>query len=158
MDKNEKMRAQKEFESVCAVLDGHGWAYDKDKNEFEVGFTADGKDMPIGLTLKVNPELMTVTAYALIPVEPPEDKAEDLAVATALVNEQTVHGNFEYDVKTRRIYFRVSTSYRDSEVDKDVYFYLIGVAFSTADKVAVVVKALCDGTTTLDKLIEAVNG
>ncbi len=158
MDKNEKRRAQAEFDSVCAVLDDHGWAYDKDKDAFEVGFDADGKDMPIRITLKVNPELMTVTAFALIPVEPPEDRAEDIAVVTALVNEQTVHGNFEYDAKARRIYFRAATSYRDSTVDKDVYFYLIGVAFSTADKVAAVVKALCDGTTTLEKLLEAVNG
>lgn len=156
MDKNEKRAAAAEFDAICAALDSRGWSYEKDKDTFSVAFTSNGTEMPLSIALKVNPELMTVSVYVIPPLETPEGKEEDFAVATALINDGIVHGNFDYDKKERRMIFRMSTSYRDSTLDNDVYFYLIGAAFSTVDSVAPTIKALCDGKLTVEQIITAI--
>ena len=155
MDKNLKRSAGAELDALCAALDERGWDYDKDKDNFSVGFLADGADMPLSVSVKINPELMTLTAFIVLPFETPEDMDESLAVALALINCGIIHGNFDYDKAGRRLLFRASTSYRDSTLDKDVYFYLIAAAFSTADKIAATLKALCDKIITVEQMIEA---
>ena len=153
MDKNDKKAAVNEFDALCAALEDRGWDFEKNKDDFSVGFTANGKDMPVEVTLKINPELMTVSAFAAPPVQTPEGMDEQLAVATVILNDGVIHGNFDYDKNGRRIIFRVSTSYRDTALDKEVYLYLIAAAFTSVDQTASTIKALCDGTLAVEQMI-----
>lgn len=158
MDKQERKEAQAEFEAVCAVLKRRNWQCKKDDENLEVGFISEGKNMPLSVNMKVNPELKTVTAFVHLPFELPEGKDEQFAIATALLNEEVIHGNFEVDFAARRMYFRMSTSYRNSLMDKEAYFYLIAVAFSTVDGVAAGIKTLCDGKITVEQILAKVGG
>lgn len=159
MDKQEKKSAQTEFKSVCSVLDSRYWQYEKNEDALEVNFTADGKTMPLSVRVKVNPEHMTVTVFVyMLPVELPEGKDAQLAIAAALLNEEVVHGSFDVDFSARRMFFRVSTSYRNSVIDEEAYFYLIAVAFSTVDNVAATIKALCDGKVNVEQMLEKIEG
>ncbi|MCH5350629.1 MAG: YbjN domain-containing protein [Clostridiales bacterium] len=156
MDKNAKRAAQREFDSVCAALTERGWDYDKDKENYSLGFLSDGKEMRFSITVKINPELKVVSVYVILPFLAPKDKEGQLAVALALINDEVVHGNFEYDGAAERVIFRASTSYLDSSLDKDVYFYLIAAAFSTADSAAATIKAMCDSAASPEQVLAAV--
>lgn len=155
MNKNEKKAAQREFENICAALDERGWEYDKDKENLALGFMSDGKDMRFSITVKVNAELKVVSVFVTLPFPAPEDKEGQLAVALSLINAEVIHGNFELDKAGGRIMFRASTSYLDSTLDKDVYFYLIAAAFGAADSAAATIKSMCNSAVTAEQVLSA---
>ena len=155
MDKNTKKAAQRELACICAALDERGWEYDKDKENYALGFMSDGKDMRFSITVKLNPDLKIVSVFVTLPFLVPEDKEGQLAVALSLINGEIVHGSFELDKPAGRILFRISTSYLDSTLDKDVYFYLIAAAFGTADSAAATVKSMCESAATAEQVVSA---
>ena len=46
-------------------------------------------------------------------------------MAVSSVNDQLVHGGFDYDIQEGRIYFRITNSYVDSNIDNGVYIHLL---------------------------------
>ena len=69
-----------------------------------------------------------------IPVTFEGDKRVEGAIATCQANFRIVDGSFDYDFKQGRILFRMTSSYIDSLISKDVFEYMVAVASYTVDE------------------------
>ena len=47
------------------------------------------------------------------------------ALAVCVANDMMVHGSFDLDMSSGRIYFRMSNSFIDSQPGEELFFYLI---------------------------------
>ena len=117
--------AKSVFEGICSCFDASDIRYDKNAEELKIEIGIRGEDFPIDINLVVDAKRCLVLLFSRLSVKVPDDKRLDLAMAVSSVNDQLVHGGFDYDIQEGRIYFRITNSYVDSNIDNGVYIHLL---------------------------------
>ncbi len=129
----ESRKAAQVYSDICKMLDEAGWNYKKNEEELKVETGARGDDLPIELTIKVDVERQLVMLISHLPYVIAEDKRVDVAVAVSVINNLLVDGCVDYDLSDGHVFFRMTNSYRDSVLDKEVYKYMLYCACQTID-------------------------
>lgn len=126
--------AQEVYNSLCAMLDGRGWHYEKIKEELKVECSAQGEDLPIRLIMRVDSKRQLVSFLSPMPFTVPENRRAALAVAVSQANNGMVDGSFDYNLLNGTILFRITTSYRESLLGNDLFDYMLMCACYTIDR------------------------
>ena len=127
-------QARAAFDTLCRMLDDHNWHYEKDMDSLTVHSGVQGDDLPIELSINVDAERQLVILLSPMPFTVPEDKRKDLALAVSAANYNMVDGSFDYDYTRGRIVFRMTSSFRESLVGKDLFEYMLVVSCNTIDE------------------------
>lgn len=122
------------YSSLCKMLDEEGWTYDKHDDELTIDLTVTGEDLPMESTIEIDRERQTVIMMSPMPFKVPKDKRFDLAIAVSIANYGMVDGSFDYDFLQGEISFRITSSFIDSMLGKDLFKYMTFTAFSTIDR------------------------
>lgn len=132
---NEKefRQAKIAFATLCDMLDSHEWKYDRDDEQLVIKCGANGDDLPIDIRIKVDPDRQLVSLYSHLPFSVPEEERVMAAVAVSAANLNMVDGNFDYNIASGAILFRLTSSFRESLVSKDMFEYMLFVSCSTVD-------------------------
>ena len=134
MEERVKIEQAKDvFQRICAVLDKNEWTYKSDPEKLEIEIGVQGEDLPIDLTFRVEPERMLVMIISAFPYTIQEDKRLEVAMAVVKVNFALVHGCFDYDLTTGRMFFRMTNSFLDSRLSDEVFEYMLYCACGTVD-------------------------
>ena len=126
-------KARQVFQSLCSALDAGDLRYQRDEENLRIEFTIRGKDLPIYIRIKVIPTQQLVLLLSEVPYRFPEDKRVDGAIAVSIVNDRLANGCFDYDVRNGSIWFRMTNSYIDSDLSKDLFDYMVNVSCNTVD-------------------------
>ncbi len=127
-------QAKNAFATLCEMLDMHNWHYDRDDENLIIKCGANGDDLPIDIRIKVDPELQIVSLYSNLPFKVPEDDRVMAAVAVSAANFNMVDGSFDYNLATGTILFRMTSSFRESLLSKDMFEYMLFVSCLTVDR------------------------
>ena len=130
----ELLQAKEAFKTLCAMLDGREWKYDKDEENLAIKSGASGDDLPIDIRITVDPNKQLVTLLSQLPYSVPEDDRVLLAVAVCAANYNMVDGSFDYNLSSGNIMFRMTTSIRESIISQDVFEYMLYVSCRTVDE------------------------
>ena len=122
------------YKSLCAMLDEHDWHYQKDEDNLSIKCGAQGDDLPMEIIVKVDDDRKLVTLISFMPYAVPENRRSALAVAVSQANNGMVDGSFDYSYLTGRIMFRMTSSYRESLIGKNLFDYMITCACYTIDE------------------------
>lgn len=133
-DAKKLKNAQNVFKTLCQMLDEKGLRYEKHADDLVVNFIMGGDDLPMQFVLNIDAERELIRLISPIPVTFEGDKRVEGAIATCQVNYRIADGSFDYDFGRGRILFRVTSSYIDSLISKDVFEYMIAVASFTVDE------------------------
>ena len=133
-DERKLAQAKEVFETLCRALDNHEWNYSKDEEKLAIECGAQGEDLPMKLTVKVDAERALIMLLSHIPFPIPEDKRLDLAIAVSAVNNRLVDGSFDYDVTKGNMFFRMTNSYLESMIGEDVIAYMLFCSCQTIDE------------------------
>ena len=117
--------AQKVYATVCAALDERGWKYDRDDEKLVVRTGVRTEDLPVHHIIIVDAERQILRMASPIPLEMAEDKRAEGAVITTVATMGLRDGNFDYDLQTGRIVFRLTASFRGSEIGIGLAHYFI---------------------------------
>lgn len=126
-------KAKQVYETLCAALEAEDWKFQRDEENLRIESSAQGEDLPIDIRIKVVPKQQLILLLSEIPFKFPEDKRVDGAVAVSIVNDRLVDGCFDYDIKSGEIWFRLTSSYIESEVSMEVFKYMLYVSCQTVD-------------------------
>lgn len=126
-------QAQNAFATLCEMLDDHGWRYHRDDEKLRVECGANGEDLPIDIRITVDPDKQLVTLLSQLPFKVPEEDRVMGAVAISAANYNMVDGNFDYNLASGSIIFRLTSSIRDSLISKNVFEYMLFVSCATVD-------------------------
>lgn len=158
-DQQQLMQARMVFDTLCQMLDEDDWHYEKDsENEFELHCGARGDDLPIGLKIVVDPDRRLIVLLSPMMFAVPEDKRIPMAVAVSYANYGLVDGNFDYDFINGQIAFRMTSSFYDSLIGKELFKYMLYVACNTVDNYNDKFLALTKLDIPLEKIGEFVEG
>lgn len=127
-------RAQRTFATLCRALTDMGLPFNKDEAQLIIECNARGEDLPMKIRVRVDPERQITTLISYIPFTVPQDKRFEMAIAISLVNNSLADGSFDYNIGEGDIFFRMTSSFIDSEVGDDVFKYMIACSFGTIDE------------------------
>ena len=133
-EEKELKQAQAVYKALCDMLDDHDWHYEKDESELSISCGARGDDLPIELRIRVDAQRKLVTLLSQMPFDVPENRRKALAVAVSEANSTMVDGNFDYNYLTGKIIFRMTTSFLDSLIGKELFEYMLSCACYTIDE------------------------
>ncbi len=132
-DENVMRQAKIAFNTLCEMLDSHEWHYDRDDENLVVKCGANGEDIPIEIRIKVSAEKQLVSLYSQLPFSVPEEDRVMAAIAVSAANYSMVDGNFDYNLASGNILFRLTSSFRESLISKDMFEYMLFVSCATVD-------------------------
>lgn len=132
-DAQEMQRAQETFATLCRMLDGENWKYDKNEENLTIECGAQGDDLPMPITVKVRPDRQIVWLLSYLPFEVPEEKRLEVAAAVSIVNYRLINGCFEYNISNGRLYFRMTNSFMDSTLSTETFKYMLYCSCQTID-------------------------
>jgi hypothetical protein len=133
-DEKSLKNAQKVYKTLCDALDGWKWHYTKNNDDLKVRFTVEGDDIPMEFNIFVDPERQLVRLLSLMPFRFSEDKRVEGAVATCYANFKFADGSFDYDMEDGSVFFRLTSSFRDSLISVDALQYMINCACYSVDE------------------------
>lgn len=127
-------KAQSVYKSLCDMLDEKKVRYEKHPEDLVVTFTMTGEDIPMNFILNIDAKRDLVRLISPIPVKFEGDKRVIGAIATCQATYCLADGSFDYDCKSGNVLFRMTSSYKDSLISKDVLEYMVAVAGMTVDE------------------------
>lgn len=127
-------RAQKVYGTMCSTLDSHGWHYKKDEEGLSIECGAQGDDLPMEITIKVDAERQLILLLSHLPFVISEDKRLDVAIAVSAVNDKLVDGSFDYSIADGHMFFRMTSSFIESEIGNELFTYMLMVSCHTIDE------------------------
>ena len=132
-DEKGLLQAKKTFATMCEALDDFKWHYEKNEEDLSINCKAQGDDLPMDIRVQVDAERQLVLLLSLLPFVTPEERRVEMAVAVSNANNLIVDGSFDFDVMSGRMLFRMTNSFLESELGKDVFAYLILCSCKTID-------------------------
>ena len=118
---------------MCEALDQLKLQFDKDEGQLTIDIGIQGEDIPMDITIRVNADRETIALVSHLPFVIPEDKRIDVAIATCAVNNALHDGSFDYDFMEGHLFFRMNSSFVDSEIGKDLFMYMLAVSGKIID-------------------------
>ena len=127
-----------------------------EKMSVNIGFSTD--DLDVDILFIIDSDRKLVRLFSTIPCKFPEDKRVEGAVAVAVANHGMVNGNFDYDMSDGEIVFKAVAPFENTDLDEEIYKYLLGITVSTVDKYNDRFFALCKGMMDLQTFMEKEQG
>lgn len=131
--KAERAAAAAIYTTLCATLDGDGFQYIKDPENYSVSLKLQGECLPIGLSITVEPGRYIVSFISGLPFRVAAERRRCAAVAVSIVNSLLTLGSFDYDFRDGSIMFRMTLNYSDSLISRDALSYTAFLACKTVD-------------------------
>lgn len=127
-------QAKAAYSTLCAMLDAHNWKYEKDEENYAIHCGVQGDDLPMDLSVEVDAERLIVILLSPMPFRVEEAQRKQMAIAVSAANYGMVDGSFDYDYRSGKIIFRMTTSYRESLIGKELFEYMLFVSCNTIDE------------------------
>lgn len=135
MNEEAKMKmGQNVYETICAMFDEMEYKYERHDDDLVITCSVRGDDLPMDILFVVRPERQIVQLISPMPFTAPEDKRIDIALATTIVNNKLVDGSFDFDMTDGRVTFRLTASYIESILGKELFQYMLMVSAQTVDE------------------------
>ena len=147
-------KANEVFNTLTKMMDELGLHYEKDEEKLMVKGGVVGDDLPIQYVIFVRPANEVVEFLSPMPFNMPEDKRVDGALAVCVANYGLIDGSFDYDLSDGEIRFRLTSSYRESTLGKELFEYMIMVSAQTIDDYNDKFFMLAKGMITVQQFIE----
>ncbi len=157
VDEQNLTKAKQVFDTICQMLDGDDWHYEKNEDELTVRFGVQGEDIPVQIGIEVQAERQLVVLFSPMPYKIPEEKRLDLAVAVSVANRGMINGTFDYNVMNGNLLFRISNSYIGCDLSTDVFMYMLQCACATVDEYNDKFLMIAKNVLTLEQFIASQN-
>lgn len=156
-DEKDLMQALEVYKTLCEALDDKGWRYKKNEEKLEIECGVQGEDLPMDIRVWANPDRGIITLLSHMPFVVPQDKRLDAAVAVSVANNILVDGCFDYDIKDGHLFFRMTNSFRESRIGKDLLDYMILCSLQTIDDFNDKFLMLSKGLMSIDQFLATIN-
>ncbi|MBQ7088272.1 MAG: hypothetical protein IJN04_01340 [Clostridia bacterium] len=154
-DAIKRQRALKVFETLCAVLDGNEWKYERDDEKLIVRFGLYTEDLPVHYVFIVDEERQMLRLASPMAFTMEESKRTEGAIVANGATASLRDGCFDYDLYSGRIVFRLTASFLDSEFGADMIHYFIRCTNVVVDHYNDKFEAVNNGTMSVQDFLAA---
>lgn len=133
-DEKKMELAKQVYQTLCSAIDNRNWNYTKDEEKLLVHFGVRGDDIPMQFLLVVDAERQLIRLMSPMPFKMSEGKRMEGAIATCVVTNKLADGSFDYDLSDGEIIFRMTASFRESQIGEALFQYMISCAGAMVDR------------------------
>ena len=134
LEEKDFKQAKAVYNSLCQMLEENDWHYEKHEENFTITCGARGDDLPMTFVIEVDLKRQIVSLLSQMPFTVPEDRRSAVAVAVTKANYGIVDGSFDFNYLSGNIIFRMTSSYRESLIGKNLFSYMLMCACYTIDE------------------------
>ena len=134
MDEKKMADALKVYQTLCEAIERREWKYEKEEEKLLVHFGVNGDDIPMQFILVVDAERQLIRVMSPLPFKMSEEKRIEGAIATCVATFGMADGGFDYDLSSGRISFRITASYRNSDIGDGLFQYMMSCACAMVDE------------------------
>ena len=136
MEKKVMEKAKGIFDRLVIYMEKEGWHPKIVENDsvFHITASARGDDLPMDFSIRVDAKRQVLSVLSYMPFVMDKTRLIEGAVATSVINYVLAVGCFDYDIQSGSIIFRISTSWKNSQISDDVFEYLLMSSAYTIDK------------------------
>ena len=145
--------AQETYNGLCKSLDNIGWKYQRNDEELKIMFGVNGDDLAMHFLIIVDVERQLIRLLSLLPFQMSANKRVDGAIAICAINYLLADGNFDLDVETGNIIFKLTSSFRSSLIGEEAFNYMVDVSCHTIDLYNDKLEALSDGRISIEDFL-----
>ena len=145
---DKQLQAKKNYEKFCAALDKEEWHYTRHDDDLCITCGTRGKSLAIDMVIIADSDRYVLTVLSQLPFKIAEDKRVAAALAVAVANYGMSSGSFDYDLSDGEIRFRMTQSYRNSDLDEELLLAMLYTTCTTVDRYND--KFLCISTGVMD--------
>lgn len=128
------LAARETFMTLCKTLEDHDWHYEKEEQSLSIECGAQGDDLPMKISIKVDADRSLVILLSHMPFVIQEDKRLDAAIAVSAINNCLVDGCFDYDIASGHMFYRMTNSFLESKISEEVFSYMLFCSCHTIDE------------------------
>lgn len=128
------IRAKEVYEKLCNALDARNWKYEKKEEDMVILLSVNGEDIPMPFILQVDPKRSLIRFTSPLMFNMPEDKRVDGAIAACAASYGLADGSFDYDFSDGSIAFRMTATFRESDISEKMLQYMISCACHVVDR------------------------
>ena len=132
MEKKQK-QANAVYDVLCTALDDLGWKYDAFPKDCKIGCSVRGEHLTMELVVKADAEKQTLILLSTLPVNVPPDKRKNMAYAAVCANFELADGCFDFDERSGKLTFRMTSRFASSQFGAGVPEYMLNVSCVTID-------------------------
>lgn len=152
-----KLTGQNVYETICKMFDDLSYHYERHDEDLVITCTVKGEDIPMDILFAVRDDRQIVQLISPMPFTVPEDKRIDIALAITVVNDMLVDGSFDFDMAKGRVSFRLTASYIESILGKELFEYMLMVSATTIDEYNDKFLMIAKGMISFDQFLESKN-
>lgn len=152
-EKSEQARAV--YTTLCNFFDEQKWKYGKDDRQMKAGGEVQGNKGTYSFHFQVNPENSLVRLVLFLPFGIPKEKSTEIAVVITGLNSLLAGGCFALDAQRELGFYRISNSFYDSTLDREVFIQMLLCAVGTVDMVAEKLASFVTGKMDMEQLLMA---
>ena len=159
MTEEEKMElAKSSYKTLCDTFEEKKLVFNKDEENLSISTKLNGRSGTIDVLMRIYSEQSLVRVFIPLPVIVKEDKRLDVAVAVSYVNATLGEGNFDFDIVSGRLAYKLANSFIESELSGDLFSYMLFCAYTTVDNNISKLMAIANGLLTLNDFIKEASG
>jgi hypothetical protein len=117
---DQQMQAKKIYEQFCSVLDKKEWKYERLDEKLTIISVFRGETMNMKIRVRVVPDRYALEVLVEMPFNISKEKRVEGAIATNVANYSMFRGAFDYDISDGEIRFRMTQSFRNSNLDDEI--------------------------------------
>lgn len=154
---SESVRTKEIYGKITAQLDAMGWKYDGDAEQNIVRSGVKIGDFYVNLVVLVKERNDVVQLLAKMPFTADDDLQVDTVMALAVANYGLIDGSFDFDFKSKSVYFRLSECLKGCEMGGELVAYMINTAASTIEHYIPKLSDIASGKLTLETFMDEEN-
>ena len=143
------------YNKLCEAIDNREWKYERDDERLFVKFTVNGDDIPMDFIIVTDIKRQLIRLVSFLPFKFPEDKRVEGAIATCAATYGLADGSFDFDISDGSVAFRLTASFRESEIGEKLLQYMISCACAMVDKYNDKFLLLCKGIMSISDFMES---
>ena len=127
-------KAWKHYMLICRSLEYNDIPYIKDDNTLCVRCRICGRDGDLQFLYSVDPSKMLINLYSPLNISFDTKNSADAALAVCLINNRLSNGFFYLDMDDRLLYFRMTTSFYETDLNGMLFEYMLSAAADTIEE------------------------
>lgn len=149
MTEEEKLQQAKQvYAALCSLFAENGYKYRKEDSQMQIGSTVEGKNGKYSFYFQVSPQNAQVHLILFMPFKVSQEKTDEYSLVITVLNSFLAAGCFALDAQRDLAFFRMTNSFYDSTIDREVFMQMLlnsgGIVDMLADKLGAFVAGKLD--------------
>lgn len=139
-------KSWKHYMLICHILSSNDIPFIRNDTALSIRCSISSRDGDMLFFFSVDPSKMLINLYSPLNFRIKEEDRGEIALGLCMINNKLSHGCFYLDTEDNIIYFRMTTSFYETNLNEMLFEYMLSSAADSVEEFSDVIKKLTGET------------